>query len=77
MGPFKLFKPGDKVPTSGVYAVLHSTPHRLIEHEAYIEGRQFRGCRACPLGVWYRLDEQCVPYAPIPFSMTGRLATAM
>jgi hypothetical protein len=32
MGLFNMFKPGDLVPTSGVYATWHSTPHALIEH---------------------------------------------
>ena len=64
MGKLKVFKPGDLVPKSGVYAVLHSTPHRLIEHEAYVEGSRFRGCRTCPLGVWYRLQAPYISVAP-------------
>jgi hypothetical protein len=70
----KLFRPGDLVPTSGVYAVLHSTPHRLIEHEWYIEGGRFLCCRACPLGVWYRLQEECIPVSSGGWTVRGELA---
>ena len=58
---FKTFKAGDLVPTSGMYAALHSTPHTLIEHAIYVEGGTFRRCRMCPLGVLYRLEKPCVP----------------
>src|SRR5690242_5481443 len=42
MGIFNTFKDGDLVPASGVYAALHSTPHRLVERVLYIEGDRFR-----------------------------------
>jgi hypothetical protein len=61
MGLLKMYKSGDLVTQSGIYAVLHSTPHMLIDHQIYVEGARFRGCRMCPLGVLYRLEEQCVP----------------
>ncbi len=57
------FRSGDVVPTSGVYKVLHSTPHMLIERELYVEGSKFRSCKACPLGLIYRLHEPGVPNA--------------
>jgi hypothetical protein len=57
---FNTFKAGDVAPTSGVYATLHSTPHKLVERAAYVEGDKFRGCRICPMGVWYRLEAQHV-----------------
>lgn len=41
---------------SGLYAVLHSTPHALIQHAIHIEGTRFQGCKMCPMGVWYRLE---------------------
>jgi hypothetical protein len=65
MGRLKVHKSGDVVPQSGIYVVLHSTPHMLIDHQIYIEGSRFRGCRTCPLGVLYRLEEQCIP-TPCP-----------
>lgn len=61
MGLLKMHDSGDLAPRSGIYAVSHSTPHMLIDHQIYIEGARFRGCRMCPLGVLYRLEEQCVP----------------
>jgi hypothetical protein len=56
----RMYKSGDEVRETGVYAVLHSTPHMLIEHRICFEGGRFRGCRMCPLGVLYRLENQCV-----------------
>ena len=61
MGLFNMFKPGDMVPASGVYATWHSTPHALIEHTMCVEGQRFPGCRLCPLGVLYRLEKPGVP----------------
>lgn len=61
MGLLNTFKGGDFVPTSGLYAALHSTPHKLVEREMYVEGDRFQRCRLCPLGVLYRLEEPCVP----------------
>ena len=57
MRVFNTFKSGDLVPTSGSYAALHSTPHRLVERELHIEGDKFEECRLCPLGVLYRLEQ--------------------
>jgi hypothetical protein len=61
MGLFNMFRAGDPVPTSGVYAALHSTPHKLVERVFYVEGGRFRRCKLCPLGVMYRLDQPGVP----------------
>jgi hypothetical protein len=63
MRRFKIFRSGDLVIESGVYAVLHSTPHSLIQHVTHAEGARFEQCRKCPLGVWYRLE---APYVPMP-----------
>jgi hypothetical protein len=59
----KVHKSGDKIQETGVYSVLHSTPHMLIDHQICFEGRRFHGCRLCPLGVLYRLERPCVPSA--------------
>jgi len=69
----KTFKPGDLVPESGIYAVLHFTPHMLLERKMCFEGTRFQRCRICPLGVLYRLKEPCVPTA-FPVRRAGRLA---
>lgn len=48
------FKPGERVPNSGVYRVLHQG-HRE-EHEATLrEGEQFPTCTVCEQGVRFRL----------------------
>ncbi len=75
MGLLNTFKGGDIAPTSGVYSTLHSTPHKIGERATYIEGEHFKECWMCPLGVWYRLEEQAVPTARrIEFSR-GEMAT--
>jgi hypothetical protein len=56
----KTFQPGDPVSTSGVYSVLHSTPHSLVEREMFFEGGRFPLCPSCPDGVTYRLESPCV-----------------
>jgi hypothetical protein len=61
MALFNTFKGGDIAPTSGVYSTLHSTPHTLGGRTTYVEGDQFKECWMCPLGVWYRLEEQGIP----------------
>lgn len=48
------FKPGEQVPSSGVYRVLHQG-HR-DEHEATLrEGEQFPTCTVCAQDVLFRL----------------------
>ena len=48
------FKPGEKVPSSGVYRVLHKG-HR-DEHDATLrEGEQFPICTVCDQNVRFRL----------------------
>ena len=54
------FKPGDKVPTSGIYDVIHdkldgdehAPPHEVTA----IAGRVFPPCRGCHHGVRFRLQ---------------------
>lgn len=57
----KTFKDGQVVETSGRYAALHSTPHKLVERATYVEGDRFHRCPMCPLGVIYRLEQPTVP----------------
>ena len=48
------FKPGEKVPSSGVYRVLHAG-HR-DHHEATLrEGERFPNCTVCDHGVRFQL----------------------
>jgi hypothetical protein len=60
MRMFNTFKSGDVVPTSGSYASLHSTPHRLVQREMHTRGDRFEDCKLCPLGVLYRLEQSGV-----------------
>ena len=57
----RFYRSGEMVPESGVYAVLHSTPHALIQHVTHIAGTRFHECKLCPLGVWFRLELTYVP----------------
>ena len=57
MAFFNTFKSSDVVPTSGSYAALHSTPHKLLERAVHVEGERFEPCKLCPLGVLYRLEQ--------------------
>jgi hypothetical protein len=61
MAMLNTFKGGDLVPTSGIYTTLHSTPHRLVGRDLYVEGKRFQRCKLCPLGVLYRLEGPSVP----------------
>ena len=73
MRALRLFRSGELVPESGLYAVLHSTPHTLIQHATHLEGTRFHECRMCPLGVWYRLEARCVR-TPAPILSYVQLA---
>jgi hypothetical protein len=55
----RTFKAGELVPTSGVYAVLHSNPHAIGTREMYFEGSRFPECGGCSDGVVYRLESLC------------------
>ena len=67
----QMHRSGERVPKTGVYVVLHSTPHMLIEHEICFEGEQFGACRLCPLGVLYRAEKPCVPITYADLSAPG------
>ena len=59
----KALRSGEKVPASGIYRLLHSTPHAAEQREMYFEGSRFSECQICPAGVLYRLESPCVPMA--------------
>lgn len=59
----KVLKSGEKVPASGIYRVLHSTPHLADQRDMYFEGSRLPDCELCPGGVLYRLESPCVPLA--------------
>jgi hypothetical protein len=74
MAFFNTFKDGDVVPTSGSYAALHSTPHRLLEWAVHVEGERFEPCKLCPLGVLYRLEQPGVQTPLLANLALGALA---
>jgi hypothetical protein len=41
------YKPGDKVPVSGIYRVTHDKNHHQPHEVTCIEGRKFPPCRGC------------------------------
>ncbi|MCI0352042.1 MAG: hypothetical protein L0Z53_21695 [Acidobacteriales bacterium] len=50
----RTFSPGDKVPRSGIYAVLHAAPHpRYLS--LFIDRDTFPSCRLCGSKVTFRL----------------------
>jgi hypothetical protein len=49
------FKPGEKVPHSGVYGVTHDKGHTQQHEVTAIEGRHFPPCRGCMKGVRFAL----------------------
>ncbi len=69
----KALKSGEKVPSSGIYRVLHPIPHIPEERELYFEGSRFPECDVCPAGVFFRLESPCVPMLP----RMSELATAI
>lgn len=70
-----MHKSGDLVRESGVYVVLHSTPHMLIERQICIEGSTFRGCSMCPLGLLYKLEKPSCPYIFADLTLQGMQAS--
>jgi len=59
------FKPGDKVPTSGIYDVIHDkldgNDHASSHQVTAIAGRIFPPCRACKGWVRFRLHQAAEP----------------
>jgi hypothetical protein len=49
-----IFRPGETVPHSGIYAVLHDQPHTDY-HKVFIEGGTFPLCSVCTVHVTFRL----------------------
>jgi hypothetical protein len=42
-----VYKPGDEVPRSGVYRVIHDTQHREEHEVTVVYGRRFPPCNHC------------------------------
>lgn len=50
----KFYKPGEIVPTAGIYKVLHRD-HRESHEASLKEGRSFPACKTCGTHVRFRL----------------------
>lgn len=48
------FKPGDKVPVTGIYTASHYQ-HRLPHEVFAVQGEEFPGCRRCGLRASFNL----------------------
>jgi hypothetical protein len=42
-----VFKPGDKVPASGIYQVTHDPGHTQVHEVTCVVGEPFPPCRGC------------------------------
>jgi hypothetical protein len=50
----KEFRPGERIPESGVYLVVHRE-HRPTHEATLVAGRPFPACARCGTGVRFRL----------------------
>lgn len=54
-------KPGDVVPESGIYAVLHSRCTSEVREATFVTGQQLPPCRICGARVRFQL-KQAIPH---------------
>lgn len=54
------YKPGDTVPASGIYSVIHDGAHHQRHEVTCIEGRRFPPCNTCGKGVEFKLRVEAV-----------------
>ena len=65
------YRPGDIVPTSGVYRIDHHL-HRLMHEATLGEGMRFPLCRTCRAGVTFSLAH-AIQGKIVPFRSTDIL----
>lgn len=68
----KNFKPGDIVPTTGIYRVEHDA-HRLMHEATLLEKTLFPQCRQCGTAVRFRLLRRLNGRRALPFRSTAIL----
>ena len=56
----QVYKPGESVPESGVYRVVHGQ-HRSDHEATLFSGEQFAGCAVCGQNVRFELLRKAVP----------------
>jgi hypothetical protein len=70
------FKPGQIVPESGIYRMMHDQQHADMPHElTVIKGRRFPTCRHCK-GVTFELVHGAKHVHEIPHLEEGELTSA-
>jgi hypothetical protein len=65
----EVYRPGDKVPASGIYLVVHSK-HRIHHETIAIRGEEFPACRTCKSDVSFCLTRE-VPHVTHDFDLSG------
>jgi hypothetical protein len=65
----RVYKPGDTVPTSGIYTALH-VEHRGSHSVVAIRGEQFPLCRRCGENVRFRVA-RLLPHMTHDFDLAG------
>lgn len=72
------FKPGQIVPHSGIYDVIHYLPHLVSDHHQVtcVKGEHFPPCRDCKAGVKYKLFRAAYHLNDHPHLRSGLLSKA-
>ena len=65
----RTYRPGHKVPNSGVYLAIHRD-HRAAHEVVAIQGEEFPSCRICKNEVRF-YSERVVPHMTHDFDLTG------
>lgn len=72
----RIFKPGDQVPSSGIYKASHDGPHKTEHYITALAGEVFPQCVECAMLVRFEVDVSAVYFAEHPyFYRKGRGST--
>lgn len=55
-----VFEPGEKVPHSGIYRVVHDTVHNEVHEVTCVYGKPFPPCNHCGHHVRFVLDRAAI-----------------
>jgi hypothetical protein len=65
----RAYKPGETVPTSGIYSAVH-LEHRAPHEVVAIQGEEFPSCRVCKTEVRFHVAH-LMPHMTHDFDLTG------
>jgi hypothetical protein len=65
MAQDNLFKPGEKVPDSGIYKIVHDRNHRVDHEVTCIANERFPPCHGCGKGVRFRLFMKALHFSEL------------